>query len=127
MTFNTFVEKARAIFHSFPNEELWLQGGLRPNRQLQRPEAGYCIVLRYDEMTTRAILHFMTKVCSLLPPIVEYSQPNLHTTVGTYGKGDMEGFVPNLVTLQQLGRSVEKAIGNPPPNLRIEFRRWLYN
>jgi hypothetical protein len=127
MTFDTFVEKARAIFDSFPNEEGWLQSGLRPNRQLQRPEAGYCIVMRYDEMTTRPILHFMTKVCSLLPPIVEYSQQNLHTTVGTYGKGDMEGFVPDLVTLEQLGGSVEKVIGNRPHNLRIEFGRWLYN
>ncbi len=126
MTFDTFVEKAQAIFDSFPNEQVWLQGGLKPNRQLQRPEAGYCIVMRYDGMTTSPISHFMTKICSVLPPIVEYSEQNLHTTVGTYGKRDLEGFVPDLETLQHLGRSVGKEIGDRPQNLRIEFGRWLY-
>ena len=127
MTFDIFVEKAQAIFDSFPNEQVWLQGGLKPNRQLQRPEAGYCIVMRYDEMTTNLISHFMTKIHSVLPPIVEYSEQNLHTTIGTYGKGDKEGFVSDLETLQHLGRSVEKGLGDRPQNLHIEFGRWLYN
>jgi hypothetical protein len=127
MTFDIFVEKAQAIFDSFPNEQVWLQGGLRPNRQLQRPEAGYCVVMRYDEITTIPISHFMTRIRSILPPIVEYNEQNLHTTVGTYGKGKMEGFVPDLVTLQHLVRSVEKGIVNRPQNHRIEFGRWLYN
>jgi 2'-5' RNA ligase len=127
MNFDTFVEKAQAIFDSFPNEQVWLQGGLRPNRQLQRPEAGLCIVMRYDEMTTSPISHFMTKIRSILPLIVEYSQQNLHTTVGTYGKGDVDGFVPDLITLQHLMRSVEKGIGNRPQNLRVAFGKWLYN
>jgi 2'-5' RNA ligase len=127
MTFDSFVKNARAIFDSFPNEQVWLQGGLRPNRQLQKPEAGYCIVIRYDEKTTSAISHFMTKIRSVLPPIVEYSEQNLHTTVGTYGKRNMEGFVPDSATLQHLMKSVEKGINNHPQNLRIEFGRWLYN
>jgi 2'-5' RNA ligase len=127
LTFDTFIEKAQAIPDSFPNEQVWLQGGLRPNRQLQRPEAGYCIVMRYDEMTTSPISHFMTKVRSILPPIVEYSEQNLHTSLGTYGKRDMEGFVPDLAILQQLVKSVEEGIGNRPKNLRVEFGRWLYN
>lgn len=127
MTFDTFVEKAQAIFDSFPNEQVWLEGGLKSNRQLQRPEAGYCIVMRYDEMTISPISHFMTKIRSVLPPIVEYSQKSLHTTVGIYGKRDMAGFVPKLETLQYLARSVEKGMGDRSQNLRIEFGRWLYN
>lgn len=127
MNFETFTENAQAIFDSFPNEQVWLPGGLRPNRQLQRPEAGYCIVMRYDEMTTAPILHFMTKIRSVLPPIVEYSQKSLHTTVATYGKRDMAGFVPESETIQHLARSVEKGMGNRSQNLRIEFKKWLYN
>jgi hypothetical protein len=127
MNFETFTENAQAIFDSFPNEQVWLQGGLRPNPQLQRPEAGYCIVMRYDEMTTGPILRFMTEIRSVLPPIVEYSQNSLHTTVATYGKRDMAGFVPQLETIQHLARSVEKGMGNRSQNLRIEFREWLYN
>ncbi|RPJ27282.1 MAG: hypothetical protein EHM33_08555 [Chloroflexi bacterium] len=83
--------------------------------------------MRYDEMTTRPISQFMNKIRSVLPPIVEYSEPNLHTTVGTYGKGELEGFIPDLETLQHLGMSVEKGIGDRPQNLRVEFGRWLYN
>jgi hypothetical protein len=127
MTFDIFVENAQAIFDSFPNEQVWLQGGLRPNRQLQKPEAGYCIVIRYNEKTTGAISHFMTKIRSVLPPLVEYSEKNLHTTVGTYGKRNMEGFVPDSATLQHLMKSVEKGINNHPQNLRVEFGRWLFN
>jgi 2'-5' RNA ligase len=127
MNFDTFAEKAQAIFDSFPNEQVWLQGGLQPNRQLQRPEAGYCIAVRYDEMITSAISHFMTEIRSVLPPTVEYSQKSLHTTIGTYGKRDMAGFVPELENLQHLARSVEKGMGNRPQNLRIEFGKWLYN
>lgn len=127
MTFDIFVENAKIIFDSFPNEKVWFQGGLRPNRQLQKPEAGYCIVVRYDEKTTSAISHFMTKVRSVLPPIVEYSEQNLHTTVGTYGKGNMEGFVPDSATLQHLLKSVEKGISNRSQNLCVEFGKWLYN
>ena len=127
MTFDIFVENARAIFDGFPNEQVWIQGGLRPNRQLQKPEAGYCIVIRYDEKTTSTISHFMTKIRSVLPPIVEYSEQNLHTTVGTYGKGDMKGFISDSATLQHLMKSVEKGINNHLLNLSIEFGRWLYN
>jgi len=46
MTFDFYVENAQAIFDGFPNEQVWIQGGLRPNKQLQNPEAGYCIVIR---------------------------------------------------------------------------------
>ena len=127
MTFDIFVENARAIFDGFPNEQVWIQGGLRPNRQLQKPEAGYCIVIRYDEKTTSTISHFMTKIRSVLTSIVEYSEQNLHTTVGTYGKGDMKGFISDSATLQHLMKSVEKGINNHLLNLSIEFGRWLYN
>jgi hypothetical protein len=127
MTFDIFVENAQAIFDSFPNEQVWVQGGLRPNRQLQKPEAGYCIVLRYDKKTTSTISHFMTQIRSVLPFIVEYNEQNFHTTVGTYGKGDMKGFISDSATLQHLMKSVEKGINNHPQNLRVEFGRWLYN
>jgi len=127
MTFDTFVENARAIFDNFPNEQVWVQGGMRPNRQLQKPEAGYCIVIRYDTRTTSAISHFMSKIRSVLPPIVEYSERNLHTTVGTYGKGDMERFVPDSATLLHLMKSIERGISNHSKNLCVEFGRWLYN
>ena len=127
MIFDNFVENAQTIFDSFPNEQIWLQGGLSPNRQLQKPEAGYCIVIRYDEKTTSVISHFMTNIRFVLPPIVEYSEQNLHTTVGTYGKENMEGFFPNSATLQNLMKSVDKGISNRSQNLCVKFGRWLYN
>jgi hypothetical protein len=127
MTFDVFVENAQAIFDGFPNEQVWVQGGLRPNRQLQKPEAGYCIVLRYDEKTTGAISHFMTRIRSVLPPIVEYSEQDLHTTIGTYGKEGMEGFALDPAILSQLMKSVEKGINDRPKNICVEFGKWLYN
>jgi hypothetical protein len=127
MTFERFVGNSQAIFDGFPNEQIWVQGGLKPNRQLQKPEAGYCIVIRYDAETTSTIAQFMTQVRSVLPPIVEYGKQNLHTTVGTYGKGDMQGFIPDSAILEHLIKSVEKGISNHSQNLRVEFGRWLYN
>jgi hypothetical protein len=54
-TFDSYNANAQVIFDSFPNELTWLQGGIRPNRQLKKPEAGYGIVFRYDEEITSAI------------------------------------------------------------------------
>jgi hypothetical protein len=127
MTFELFIENAQAIFDSFPNERVWLQGGLRANRQLGKPEAGYCIVLRYDEKTTRAIEIFMRRVRSVLPPVVAYNQQNLHTTVGTYGKGNLQGFKPEPATLQRLMESVETGLSNQLHDLQIDFGGWFYN
>jgi hypothetical protein len=127
MTFDVFVKNAQAIFESFPNEQVWLQGGLRPNRQLQMPEAGYCVVIRYDEKITSVISHFMAKIRSVLPHLIVYNEQNLHTTIGTYGKSDMKEFVPDSAILQRLMESVEKGINNYSQNICIEFRRWLYN
>ncbi|MFZ6028559.1 MAG: hypothetical protein ACOYYS_12655 [Chloroflexota bacterium] len=127
MTFDAFVRNAQTIFDHFPNEQIWQQGGLKPNRQLQQPEAGYCVVIRYDEKTVHAIAHFVTEIRSVLPPIVEYNEQNFHTTIGTYEKRDMEGFIPDLATLQRLERSVEKGIHDHSRNLCIRFGRWLYN
>jgi hypothetical protein len=127
ITFETYVENARTIFESFPNERVWLQGGLRPNRQLQKPEAGYCIVLRYDERTTNPILRFMAQVRSVLTPVVEYSKQALHTTIGTYGKGDMAGFAPDAAVLSHLARSIEKGMQGYSTNPCVEFGKWLYN
>jgi hypothetical protein len=127
MTFELFTENAQAIFDSFPNERVWLQGGLRPNRQMGQPEAGYCIVLRYAEETTRAIEKFMTRVRFVLPPMVAYNRQNFHTTVGTYGKGNLQGFEPEPATLQRLMASVETGLSNKPHDLRIEFGGWFYN
>jgi len=127
MTFDIFVENAQAIFNRFPNEQVWAKGGLRQNRQLQKPEAGYCIVLRYNEKTTSAISRFMIKIRSVLPPIVEYNEQNLHTTVGTYGKGGIERFTPDSTILSSLMKSVEKGINYRPKNICVEFGKWLYN
>jgi len=127
MTFDVFVKNAQVIFDSFPNEQVWIQGGLRPNRQLQKPEAGYCVVFRYDEKITRVISHFMKKIRSFLPHLVEYNEQNLHTTIGTYGKSNMKEFVPDSAILQLLMESVEKGINNYSQNICIEFRKWLYN
>ena len=127
MTFDGFVENSQAIFDGFPNEQIALHGGLKPNRQLQKPEAGYCIVLRYSENITGAISHFMTGIRTVLPPMLEYDGQNLHTTVGTCSKGELQGFIPNPALLQQLMKSVEKGIHNHPQNPCVEFGRWLYN
>lgn len=127
MTFDVFVENAKVIFDSFPNEQVWLQGGLKPNRQLKMPEAGYCIVFRYDKKLTSVISRFMAKIHSVLPHLVEYNEQDLHTTIGTYGKSDMKEFVPNSEILQRLMESVEKGMNNYSQNICIEFRKWLYN
>lgn len=127
MTFDVFVENAQAIFDSFPNEQVWLQGGLRPNRQLQKPEAGYCVVIRYNEKIVSVISHFMAKIHSVLPHLVEYNEQSLHTTIGTYGKSGMKEFVPDSGILQRLTESVEKGMNNYSQNICIEFRKWLYN
>lgn len=127
MTYDNFAKTAQAIFNSFPNEQVWMQGGLKPNRQLQQPEAGYCIVIRYHEKIIQPILHFMTQVRSVLPPIVEYKERELHTTIGTYGKTDMERFAPDTAILQHIIKSVEKGINAYPKNLSVKFERWLYN
>jgi hypothetical protein len=128
IAFETYVENARTIFESFPNERVWLQGGLRPNRQLQKPEAGYCIVLRYDERTTNSILRFMAQVRSVLPPVVEYSEQTLHTTIGTYGKGDMAKFILDSATLSHLAKAIENGMqGHYSTNPCVEFGKWLYN
>lgn len=127
MDFEPFVESAQTIFDSFPNESVWLQGGLKPNRQLHKPEAGYCIVIRYDEKTTRAIANFMTRIRFVLPPVVEYNEQNLHTTVGTYGKGDLESFACDPATLQKLMKAVEEGISCRSHDLCVTFGKWLYN
>jgi hypothetical protein len=127
MTFENFVANSQAIFKSFPNEQVWIQGGFIPNRQLQKPEAGYCVVIRYDEKTTNAISRFMTRIQGVLPPIVEYSERSFHTTIGVYGKGDLQGFISDLAVLKYLAKSVEKGLMDCPKNPCVEFGQWLYN
>lgn len=127
LSYQSYLDNAQAIFDSFPNEKVWARGGFRPNRQLQNPEAGYCIVLRYGERTTRAISQFMAKVGAVLPPFLEYREQDLHTTIGTYGKGHMVGFVPSLTILQSLMKAVEKCTKRPLQHLQFTFERWLYN
>jgi hypothetical protein len=127
MTFDSFVANAQAIFNSFPNERVWSQGGFGPNRQLDKPEAGYCIVIRYDEKTTRTISRFMTKIRSILPPTVEYSEHNLHSTIGVYGKGELHEFVPDSALLKHLMTSVEDGLSHRPQNPGIAWAGWLFN
>lgn len=114
------------IFDSFPNERVWSQGGLVPNRQLQGPEAGYCVVLRYPADATGAISHLMTEIRSILPPMVEYNEGNLHSTIGLYGKRSLSGFVPDPATLKGLRKSVEEGLGHRPQNPRVDLGRWLF-
>jgi hypothetical protein len=127
MTFENYLANAQTIFKSFPNQDVWLQGGLKPNRQVQNPEAGYCVVLRYDQETTTALVRFMSKIQAVLPPILEYTQRNLHTTIGVYGKGDMRGFTPDPAALQNLAKSIEQGINNHPQGPLIELGQWLFN
>jgi hypothetical protein len=127
MIFDDYIDNAQAIFDGFPNEQVWIQGGFAPNRQLQKPEAGFCIVLRYDDKTTSAISRFMTKVRTILPPIVEYDERNFHSTIGVYGKRNLHDFVPESTTLKLLKNSVEKGLALSPQNPHIEFGKWLYN
>ncbi len=126
-TFDTYSANAQVIFDSFPNEQVWSQGGLAPNRQLQKPEAGYCIVLRYAADTTGAISHLMTEIRSILPPVVEYNECNLHSTIGVYGKRSMSGFVPDPATLKGLRKAVEEGLSRRPQNPRVELGHWSLN
>lgn len=127
MTFENFIANSHAIFKSFPNQQVWLQGGFIPNRQLQMPEAGYCVVMRYDEKITHVISDFMTRLQAVLPPVVEYNARSLHTTIGVYGKENRQGFTPEESMLQYLAKSVEKGMLDCPKNPRLEFGPWLYN
>jgi hypothetical protein len=127
MTFEGFIANSKAVFESFPNEQVWLQGGFTPNRQLQMPEAGYGVVIRYDEKTTNAISHFIEKVRAVLPPMVEYNQQNFHTTLGVFDKGDLEGFVPDSAVLKSLGKAVETGLRDGPENPEVSFEKWLFN
>jgi len=127
MTLESFLASSKAIFERFPNEQVWLQGGFLPNRQLQDPEAGYCVVLRYDETTTDVLLQFMSKVYAILPPVVEYNARSFHTTLGVFAKGELNGFVPDVAVLEALGKSVETGLSNSPHNPRVTFAEWLFN
>ena len=127
MTFESFIANSRAIIERFPNEQVWHQGGLTANRQLQSPEAGYCIVVRYDEKTTRALSRFMKKVYAVLPPVVEYNVGRFHTTIGVYGKGTLKGFAPDRSVLKTLVRSVETGIRNGAGKPEVTFEKWVFN
>lgn len=127
ITFDTFVKNAQTIFDSFPNEAVFTQGGLKPNRQLQYPEAGYCIMLRYAETVTRTISHFMAGVHSIMPSILNYRECELHTTIGTYGKREMGGFSPESIILHRLMQSIEKGLNDYSKGLSVRFGKWLYN
>ena len=127
MTYNNYLQTAKSIFDSFPNELVWSQGGFQPNRQLQKPEAGYCVVLCYDEKVTGAIAQFMAKVHAVLPDLITHNEENLHTTIGTYGKTDMNAFVPDPAIIRHLTESVEKGISGSSRNISIDFGKWLYN
>jgi hypothetical protein len=127
MTFDDYIANAEAILDAFPNERVWSQGGIVPNRQIERPEAGYCIVFRYDEAITSPISCFMSRVRALLPPMVEYNESSLHTTIGVCGKGGMSGFVPDRANINTLRKSVEDGLRNSTGKLRINFGKWLFN
>ncbi len=127
MTFDDYSANAQAIFDSFPNEDIWQLDGIMPNRQVEKPEAGYCIVFRYDAETTRVISDFIRKVHTILPPVVEYETGNLHTTIGVYGKGAMQEFAPDSATIKYLAKSVEQGLQNYPQNPGVELRKWLFN
>ena len=127
MTFESFISNSKAVFERFPNERVWLEGGFIPNRQLQKPEAGYCVVIRYDEKTTNTITHFMKKVRAILPPMVEYNERSFHSTMGVFNKGDLEGFVPDFAVLNSLGKAVETGLRNGPGNPNVTLEKWLYN
>ena len=127
MTFEGYLANSKAEFERFPNEQVWLQGGFIPNRQLQKPEAGYCVVMRYDEKTANAVAHFMRKVQAILPPVVEYNERSLHTTIGVFDKGELKGFVPDLAALKALGKAVETGLKNSRRNPMVRFEKWLFN
>lgn len=127
MTFDRYLANAKAIFDSFPNDAVWLQGGIRPNRQLQNPEAGYCIVFRYDEDTANKISHYMVRVRSVLSAAVEYNLHNFHTTIGVYGKSKMSDFMPDSSVIDCLSVSVNESLRDDHLPSRIKLDRWLFN
>jgi 2'-5' RNA ligase len=127
MTFADYIKNAQGIFDSFPNETVWAQGGVKPNRQIENPEAGYCIVFRYDEETTEAISEFMTQLHAALPPMVVYDAHNLHTTIGVYGKRRLQEFEPDQAVIERLTRSIQAGLRHCPQNPGLELSKWLFN
>lgn len=127
MTFDQYVANMKTIFASFPNEQVWLQGGLGPNRQMQKPKAGYCIVFRYDAETADIMSGRMAKIRAVLPPVVEYNVSNFHTTIGVYGKREMAEFIPNSAVLGFLDVSIDEGLGARSWSPQIELGQWLFN
>jgi 2'-5' RNA ligase len=127
MTFADYITNAQGIFDRFPNETVWAQGGVKPNRQIENPEAGYCIVFRYDEETAGAISQFMTQLHAALPPMVVYNAPNLHTTIGVYGKRRLQEFEPDQAITKRLASSIQEGLRHCPHNPGLELQKWLFN
>jgi hypothetical protein len=125
--YTLFINHAQAIFDRFPNQQVFEQGGLRPNPQLRRPEAGYALALRYPAPAVAAIARFLDQMYAVLPPCVEYGAPNLHTTLGVYGKTALPGFAPAPETLRCLAAALAAGLAHRPPDLQIRFGPWLYN
>jgi hypothetical protein len=127
MTFEGFITNSKAIIERFPNQQVWLQGGFSANRQLYKPEAGYCIVIRYDEKTTSLISHFIQELYSILPPVVEYNERSFHTTIGVFNKSELKGFVPDPSVLKLLSKSVQAGLWKGTENPEVTFEKWAFN
>ena len=127
MTFTDYIKNAHDIFDRFPNEAVWMQGGIKPNRQVGNPEAGYCIVFHYDEQTATIIREFMTRLQADLPPMLVYDAHNLHTTIGVYGKRELQEFEPDQAIIKRLASSIQEELRHCPPNLCLELGKWLFN
>jgi len=84
-------------------------------------------VLRYAADTTGAISRLMTEIRSIFPPVVEYNECNVHSTIGVYGKRSVSGFVPDPDTLNGLRKSLEEGFSRRPQNPRVELSHWLFN
>lgn len=112
---------------SFPNERIRDQGRFLPNRQLQAPEAGCCVVLRYGRNVTNLLSRFMENIRALLPPIVAYDESSFHTTLGVFQKSDPGTFRRDPTIYRVLAEAVEESMEVLHDRPGIDLMKWLYN
>lgn len=127
MNFDSYITESRTAMEAFPNERIRDRGCFMPNRQLQTPEAGTCIVLRYDRNVADVLTRLLVPLREILPPIVDYDESTFHTTLGVFQKSAPGDFRQNPTTFRVLAEAVEEGVESLRDRPQIDLVKWLYN
>ena len=69
----------------------------------------------------------MTRLYADLPPMLVYDAHNLHTTIGVYGKRELQEFETDQAIIKRLASSIQEELRRCPPNPCLELGKWLFN